>query len=83
MQKMMESIATEVRVEMARQQISGTALADAFGQSQQWFHRRTSGKVAFTAGELFLIAHLLNCPVYQFFEKVELPRLDSNQQPSD
>ena len=89
-------VAAEVRAEMARSRLSGNRLAQIAGKSQAYWSRRISGEVAFDVDDLGTIADVLGIDVATFFGVDAgnprpggpdgggmLPRLDSNQQPSD
>jgi hypothetical protein len=65
-----ESIAGEVRAELARQHVSDAEVAACLGQNQQWFNRRKNGQVAFRADELAVVAAYLGVEVGQFFGRV-------------
>jgi hypothetical protein len=72
-----ESIAGEVRAELARQHVSDAEVAACLGQNQQWFNRRKNGQVAFRADELAVVAAYLGVEVGQFFGRViSAPRPD-------
>lgn len=86
-----ELVAEDVRAELARRRLSGSALAVLLGQSQKWVSRRLSGEVAFDVDDLERIARALGLGVGVFLDggratsarPLQLPRLDSNQQPAD
>ncbi len=60
-------IGTEVRVEMARRGVKQTTLArEVFGQSQQWFWDRISGRVPFSVTEILDVADYLGVDVVTF-----------------
>lgn len=61
-----KGVASEVRAEMARQQVSQQALADKLGWTQPKVSRRISGAVPFDVAELNAIATALGVPVVQF-----------------
>jgi transcriptional regulator with XRE-family HTH domain len=63
-----QSVAAEVRAEMARQRIPQRAIATAMGLSQQAASRRLTGEVPFDTQELEAIAAHLHVPVIQFLE---------------
>ena len=60
-------VASEVRAELARAQVSGNRLAALLGQSQPYWSRRLTGKVAFDVDDLTAIADLLGISVTAFF----------------
>lgn len=89
-------VAAEVRAELARASISGNRLAAILGQSQPYWSRRLSGKIAFDVDDLAAVAELLGVPMTKFFPaEAEHPRpggpaggapwapSDSNRQPTD
>jgi transcriptional regulator with XRE-family HTH domain len=61
------AIAAEVRAIMARRQVSGSELAREMGVDQTWLSRRTTGKVAFTAGELQQLMDILDEDIIRVF----------------
>lgn len=67
-------VAAEVRAELARARVSGNKLAAVLGQSQPYWSRRLSGKVAFDVDDLDAVAGLLGVPVTRFFSSVDGPR---------
>ncbi len=76
------AVATEVRVEMARQGINQTELARRMAVGRDWVSNRI-GRSAFIdlkIDEAVEMAKALNVPVQGLLST--LPRLDSNQQPS-
>lgn len=79
-------IAAEVRAEAARQGVSIREIARRLGVSQMWISRRVklNGDVDLTFEELVRIAEALGVPAERLMiDSGWLPRLDSNQQPSD
>ncbi|MDO5720985.1 MAG: helix-turn-helix transcriptional regulator [Actinomycetaceae bacterium] len=91
-----EIVAANIRAEAARQGYSQSSLARALGMSQTQVTLRWNGKREWRINELDEVAGLLGVPAAALLEKPEyarapthrgrgylLPRLDSNQQPSD
>ena len=89
-------VATNVRAEAARRGMSQSALARAIGKSQPTVNERWRGKVAWQLDELAAVAEVFGISVTGLLEArdetapafvdagvLELPRLDSNQQPFD
>ncbi|WP_227491288.1 helix-turn-helix domain-containing protein [Nocardioides salarius] len=78
------SIAVEVGAnihqQMWRRKINQTQLGAAIGVSQSTAGKKVRGEVPITVVELMQIARLLGV---EPGDLVKLPRLDSNQQPSD
>jgi len=68
-----DSIAAEVRAEVARQDLTQQQLADRIGPpaSQWWVSRRLTGDVAIAADELVKIANALGVPVTKFLPATE------------
>jgi transcriptional regulator with XRE-family HTH domain len=64
---MRHQVAAEVRAEMARQRLSGRALAARLGWPQNRLSRRLAGDIPFTVDDLAAIAALLEVPVTRFF----------------
>jgi transcriptional regulator with XRE-family HTH domain len=60
-------VAAEVRAGLGRARISGAKLSAILGQSQAYWSRRLSGKVAFDVDDLTSIADLLDVDVREFF----------------
>lgn len=60
-------VASHVRAELARQQISGSGLAKALGKPQSNLQRRLIGKIPFTFDELDAIARLIGVPLSDFW----------------
>ena len=73
-----------VRAEMARAKVSQTRAAIALGISQAQMSERMNGVVDFRVHELLVLAQLTQVPPSRFLDglDVELPRLDSNQEPA-
>ena len=76
-----ESIAGEVRAELARQHVTDAEIAACLGQNQQWFNRRKNGLVAFRADELAIVAAYLGVEVGQFFGRVVSSQPDPDGEP--
>ena len=79
-----QSIGTEVRVEAARQGISIREVARRMNVDQMWLSRRVkvNATTPITPEEVERMAEALDVPVERLVSGW-LPRLDSNQQPSD
>jgi transcriptional regulator with XRE-family HTH domain len=60
-------VAAEVRAALARARVSGNRLSTLLGQSQPYWSRRLTGKVAFDVDDLSAIADLLGVHVTSFF----------------
>lgn len=58
-----DSVAAEVRAQLARQQLTGTALAAAIGKSEMYVSRRLRGHVAFDLGDVEQAARFLGIAV--------------------
>lgn len=75
-------IATEIRAELGRQQLTARRFAMKLGVSYMWVTRRlNSGEVEITFEDLKRMADALGKPPQQFIG-AWLLRLDSNQQPA-
>lgn len=60
-----DSIAAEVRAEMARQRRSQTSIAAELGWTQAFLSRRLCGEVAWGADEIEAVAGALGVPIGQ------------------
>lgn len=56
-------VATQIRVELARQNLNQTSLARKLGQRPQWVQRRLSGETKVTVDDLAAIADALDISV--------------------
>jgi transcriptional regulator with XRE-family HTH domain len=65
-----QSIAAEVRAMLARKRITVREAARRLGVNQAWLNRRVNGQIPFDAGELLVVADLLDTPVETFFAGV-------------
>lgn len=63
-----ESIAAEVRAQLARQRRSARSVALEIGWTQRYMARRVNGDVAFNVDDLAAIAEVLDVPVISFFQ---------------
>lgn len=63
MQTTAETITTNVRVELARRNLTQTQLADLIGRPKAWVSRRMTGDTNFAVEDLASIATALNVPV--------------------
>lgn len=61
-----DHVATQLRVEMARQAINALALAGRIGVSEMWVSRRMRGKTQVTMADLERIAVALDVPLTTF-----------------
>lgn len=68
-----ESIAAEVRAELARQSKTQRQVAELIGMPQQALQLRLTGKRSFRAEELVLIADALGVPAHQFLLRPAVP----------
>lgn len=57
-----QSVAGNVRAEMARRRVPQTRIAAALGLTQQAVSRRLTGRVAFRSDELAVVARVLGVP---------------------
>lgn len=78
-EKTRETIASNVAAELKRQRWTGRSAAVALGLSQPYVYRRIAAEVEMSGSDLAMFAAFLNVPVSRFF--VQLPDLDSNQEP--
>lgn len=65
-----QTITAEIRVAMARRNISHTKVAAALGLTISQFSRRINGKVEFSASQLAQLSEVLSTPVGAFFGEV-------------
>lgn len=93
-----KAVARRLRSELAARSINGSEAARRCRRSQPWMSRRINGTTAFTVDELDHVCAVLGMS-YNYIATgikevpppnpdgpdggVQLPRLDSNQQPSD
>lgn len=63
MSPLSDRVSTEIRVEMARQRLSQTDLADRLNVAQPWVSRRLSGKTPITLEDLERVASGLGVDV--------------------
>lgn len=61
-----DSVAAEVRAEMARQRRGQVEVATELGWSQAFLSRRLTGGVAFSTDEIEHVARVLGVPLTQF-----------------
>lgn len=69
-----KAVASEVRAEMARQQVTQKALGEKLGWPQQKLSRRVSGAVPFDVAELDAIAVALGISVMKLLPETEAAR---------
>jgi hypothetical protein len=63
-----ESVAGEVRAQLARRRRSARSVALELGWTQPYMSRRINGDVAFDVDDLAALAELLDVPVISFFQ---------------
>jgi DNA-binding Xre family transcriptional regulator len=66
-----EAVTGAVRIAMARQKMSGRALAERIGMSQSSFSRLMTCETAFTVEELADVAAALECTVAELVGTVD------------
>src|SRR5579859_5043198 len=69
-----ESIAAEVRAQLARRRRSARSVAFELGWTQTYMSRRINGRIPFNVDDLAAIAEALDVPVISFFQG---PRLST------
>ncbi|MBO2459357.1 helix-turn-helix domain-containing protein [Actinomadura violacea] len=72
-----ESVAAEVRAQLARRRISGRRAALTMGWTEHYMSRRLTGKTPLDVNDLAAIAAVLNVPISTF-----IAPLDSGYAPS-
>lgn len=78
------TVAANVRAESARRGVSQSDLAQALGVNQSTISHRWRGIREWSLSEIEAVAHYLRTTTSTLLRsEEELPRLDSNQQPSD
>lgn len=65
-----QRVAGEVRAELARQRITGAALAAELDMSHMSVSRRLRGRQPFTVTELAAVARTLHVPIWQLLPPV-------------
>ncbi|MET8908353.1 helix-turn-helix transcriptional regulator [Micromonospora sp. NPDC004551] len=65
------AVASEIRAEMARREMTQQALAPLIGMSQQALSRRLRGEHPFDTAELERVANALGVPVAEFLPASE------------
>jgi transcriptional regulator with XRE-family HTH domain len=65
-----QSVAAELRAEIARQSLTQQELAERLGERQWWVSRRVTGEVSVTAEDLVRFAAALGVPAAQFLKEV-------------
>jgi len=65
-QSLNDSVAAEIRAEMARQRVTGAELARRLGVSGPWVNYRLNGKQPFDTDDLERVAEALDRPVTHF-----------------
>ncbi len=66
-----DSVAAEVRAQLARRQLTGTALAAAIGKSEMYVSRRLRGGVAFDLEDVEQVARFLGVAVVDLMPAAE------------
>lgn len=64
-------VAAEVRAQLARKRISGTALAEKMNVSGAYISRRLTGEVPFDVADLEQIGQILDVPAIRFLEDAD------------
>lgn len=64
-----ETVAAEVRAELARKRVTGTKLASHMNVSHAYVSRRLSGETPFDVNDLDQIAQLLDVPATSFLAR--------------
>lgn len=79
-----ESVAGEVRAELARRRLSGRQAAIRLGWTQPYMSRRLTGEIPFNLADLEEIAGLLNVTPESFFPEENLSgdRVEFRKAPS-
>ena len=67
-QSLTERVALAIRVEMLRQDVGTTELAERLGEQYLWLHRRLKGITPFYLEDINRIAVALNTPVARLIE---------------
>ena len=70
-----ESIAAEVRAQLARRRRSARSVALELGWTQTYMSRRINGRIPFNVDDLAAIAEALDVPVISFFQGPRLTRV--------
>lgn len=63
-----QSVAAEVRAEMARQQKAGVDLAKHLGMKQSTLSRRLTGEIAFNLDQIAAVAEWLEVEIERFVD---------------
>ena len=64
-----ETVAADVRAELARANVSRPEAARRLGMSREALYRRLRGEVSFTVAELEVLAELVGVPVTSFMRQ--------------
>lgn len=67
-QSLTERVALAIRVEMLRQGVTTTDLAERIGEQYLWLHRRLKGTTPFLLEDVNRIAEALNTPMSRLIE---------------
>lgn len=70
-QSLTQRVASDVRAELGRQQVSGVELARRMQRSNSYVVRRLSGEVPFDMADLELVAGALGIPVTSLLPAAE------------
>ena len=68
-----ESVAAEIRAQLARRRLSGRQAALMLGWTSPYLSRRLTGEVAFDVADLEALAELLSVPVASFLQGPPAP----------
>lgn len=68
-----ESVAAEMRAQLARRRLSGRQAATRLGWTSPYLSRRLTGEVAFDVADLEALAGLLDVPVASFLQGPPAP----------
>jgi hypothetical protein len=66
-----DSVAAEVRAQLARRQLTGMALANAIGKSEMYVSRRIRGEIAFDLIDVEQVARFLGIAVADLLPAAE------------
>jgi hypothetical protein len=77
-----ETVAGEVRANLARKRRSGRSVALELGWTQPYMSRRLNGDVPFDVNDLAAIAEVLDVPVGVFFQKPDAVRTAPTKTPA-
>lgn len=66
-----DSVAAEVRAQLARRQITGASLANAIGKSEMYVSRRLRGDIAFDLVDVEQVARFLGIAIVDLLPAAE------------